>query len=111
MNPIYDRERKSGSRSVRFPAVLTTFNIFLAIFPCDILSIFQSSSDDIIVFNHSLSLIDSLTDIMSVIFICEVNPVNCLIGLGTCFFKCSTFCCYTEYSSAVCYDISFSIEL
>ncbi len=30
MNPIYDRERKSGSRSVRFPAVLTTFNIFLA---------------------------------------------------------------------------------
>ena len=30
MNPIYERERKSGSRSVRFPAVLTTFNIFLA---------------------------------------------------------------------------------
>lgn len=30
MNPIYKRERKSGSRSVRFPAVLTTFNVFLA---------------------------------------------------------------------------------
>ncbi|MBQ7535549.1 MAG: ABC transporter permease [Stomatobaculum sp.] len=30
MNPIYKRERKSGSRNVRFPAVLTAFNAVIA---------------------------------------------------------------------------------
>ena len=55
-------------------------------------------------FTFTLRFVNRFSNIMAVIFIVKVNPVNSLICIRTCLFQGIAKCCHAEDTASVCHD-------
>ena len=57
-------------------------------------------------FTFTLRFVNRFSNIMAVIFIVKVNPVNSLICIRTCLFQGIAKCCHAEDTASVCHDLA-----